>query len=98
MKEASDLLRDGDQLRLDLFRSVPWDGLSPRGLTRGSLGLFSRQKPPRHEVFFDPEQLELWPVEGHTEVRAAPGSPGAVPLGGRVRGPRRGRLFSSRGG
>ncbi len=62
---------DSDQLSLGLLWSEPWDGWAPRALTRGRKALFLRQKPPRHEVFFDPEQLELWPIQGHTE-RGAP--------------------------
>ncbi len=63
MKVSSEHLRDGDQFRLDLFRGVPWNGRSPRGLTRVGLGLYLRPEPPVREVFFDPEQLELWPVD-----------------------------------
>ena len=55
---------DGDQLRLDLFKGVPWDGRSPRGLTGEGKGLYLRPEPYLHEVrTMDPEQLELWPVE-----------------------------------
>ncbi len=54
--------RVSDQLRLELFKGVPWDGKSPRVLTKGGKALFLRQKPPSHEVFVDPEQLELWPI------------------------------------
>jgi len=56
--------RDCVQLEFDLFAGVPWQGRSPRALTRAFFPLFLRQKPPSHEVFFDPEQLELWPIEG----------------------------------
>ncbi len=63
MRKASDLPRDGDQLRLDLFAGVPWDGQSPRALTRGFIPLFLRQKPPSHEVFLIHEQFELWPID-----------------------------------
>ncbi len=78
MKVRSASPRDGDQLRLDLFVDEPWDGQCPRGLTRGFIPLFLRQKPPSHEVFFDPEQLELWPIEEphrkKSPRRAAPGA------------------------
>ena len=57
-----DTPHDSVQLELDLFPGVPWNGRCPRVLTRGVLGLFLRPEPPRHEVFFDPEQLEFWPV------------------------------------
>ncbi len=56
--------RDGDQLRLELFVGVPWDGRSPRALTKGSTALSLRREPVRaHEVFVDPEQYDLWPLE-----------------------------------
>ncbi len=71
-----DSSRDGDQFTLDLFREVPWEGRSPRALTRGNKLLYLRQEPPkpRGEVLLC-EQLELWPVEGHTE-REAPSPTG----------------------
>jgi len=56
------VLRDSEQLELDLFPGVPWAGVSPRLLTKCRTSLFLRQEPPRHERFFDPEQLELWPA------------------------------------
>ncbi len=59
MKSSCGPPRDGDQLRLALFDDVPWDGITPRVLTKGHKALSLRQKPPRHEVFFDPEQREL---------------------------------------
>ena len=63
--------RVSDQLNLPLFEGVPWEGQSPRALTRARKALFLRPEPPRHEVFFDPEQLELWPVHrGHKDRRA----------------------------
>ncbi len=55
--------RDCDQLELGLWKDQPWAGKSPRSLTRAFIPLFLRQKPPSHEVFFDPEQLELWPID-----------------------------------
>jgi len=56
--------RDGDQLRLALFTDEPWDGQSPRALTRVGLGFILKAEaaPPRGP-FHDPEQLELWPVD-----------------------------------
>jgi len=80
MKVAGDHLRDGDQLRLDLFLEEPWDGQSPRFLTRCFIPLFLRQKPPSHEVFFDPEQLEFWPVEGPHRKKSRPSRAGAASL------------------
>jgi len=77
------------QLRLPLAWAEPWDGLSPRVLTKGFIPLFSRQKPPRHEVYLDPDQLDLWPeAVSHTDIippRARPGEVLEVGLGGRHR-------------
>ncbi len=72
MKVSGEHLRDGDQLRLDLFHDVPWDGRSPRGLTRVGLGLYLRPEPPSHEVYFDPEQLEIWPVDRPPREKSLP--------------------------
>ncbi len=63
MKMSGEHLRDGDQLELDLFHGIPWDGRQPRALTRGHNLVFLRPEPHRHEVFFAEDQLELWPVE-----------------------------------
>ncbi len=63
MRQAKDLPRDGDQLRLDLFKDVPWDGVSPRVFTRGFEALFLRPEPPHHEVYQDPMQLQIWSAE-----------------------------------
>jgi len=75
-------VRMGDQLWL--WDGEPWEGVAPRALTAVAFGLFLRQKPPRHEVFFDPEQLELWPVDGATQRegsrRVSPGAPLLVDL------------------
>ncbi len=73
-------LRDGDQLRLQLFDGEPWNGVSPRVLTRSAKALFLRQKPPRHEVFFDPEQLELWPVHRAAQIEELPRISGGASL------------------
>ncbi len=75
---------DGDQLRLDLFAGVPWDGVSPRGLTRAKIVLSSRQEPLGHEVEPDPAQLEMWPVSVRPprgkRLRQAAGAPSLLPL------------------
>ncbi len=76
---APELPRDGDQLRLDLFADVPWDGRSPRALARGGSALYLRPEPPLPRgPFHDPEQLEFWPVDGHTE-RGQPSFRSAAP-------------------
>ncbi len=71
---------DGDQLRLDLFKGVPWDGRRPRGLTRVQIELSLRQEPPRHEVYMDPAQLEVWPgsVRPSRRKKAPTGSVGGA--------------------
>jgi len=66
-------LRDGDQLRLELdWGCEPWEGRTPRSLTSARKALFLRPEPHRHEVFFDPEQLELWPLDRATQREEPP--------------------------
>ena len=75
------MFHTGDQLELDLFQGVPWDGRSPRGLTKVSGRLFLRRKPPRHEVRLDAVQLEIWPNQfSHTEKRGPQPKAGAPSL------------------
>ena len=82
---------NSEQLELDLFPGEPWNGRSPRGLTKVQIGLFLGPEPPGHEVYLDPEQLSLFDTSqgGHTEKRRRPavGAPSLLPL----QGPRRGR-------
>ena len=75
-------MRDGEQLSLDLFVGLPWEGKSPRALTRARSSLFLRPEPPGHEVVLDPLQLELWPVprKATRKRRPRPGSVGALSL------------------
>ncbi len=93
MMRLSALLRDGDQLELDLFRGIPWAGVSPRVLTRRFIPLFLRQKPPCHEVFFDPEQLELFPRDQATQRKGPPRNAGGAPLLVDLKRTRRGRVM-----
>ncbi len=77
--------RVGDQLELGLFRGVPWEGHSPRGLTKAANVLYSRREPPGHEVAFcDPNQLELWyhfrPHRVKGSDRVSVGAPLLLPL------------------
>ncbi len=58
------LLSGESQLQLQLFPEEPWGGVSPRALTRGYSLHILRADPPLREVFFDPEQLELFGREG----------------------------------
>ena len=50
--------------QLNLFEDwvpLPWDGRSPRSLTRGAKALFLRRKPQKADRFFvDPDQLEVF--------------------------------------
>jgi len=77
---------DGDQFELDLYPGEPWNGRSPRVLTRVGEGLFLRPEPPRHEVIHvcDPNQLDLWREKGHTAKKAprrgSRGAPSLLPL------------------
>ncbi len=53
-----------EQLELRLFPGEPWEGVSPRGLTRGHLGLIFKPQGVRARAFlYDPNQLELWPTK-----------------------------------
>ena len=64
------------QLQLSDRRTVvPWDGRSPRDLTRGRMLLFSRREPQKPERFFiDGNQGDLFPaaIRGPLEYRGAP--------------------------
>ncbi len=77
--------RDGDQLRIDLFHGVPWDGQSPRALTGEGSGVIftARADHPREVMRGRFGQLELWPLEvPHREKspRRTPGAPLLLPL------------------
>ncbi len=52
-----------DQLELaldDVRRRVPWEGQSPRGLTRGAGVLYSRRKPGRSTCALELGQMDLF--------------------------------------
>ena len=62
---TSGLLRVGDQLELDLQGAAPWNGRSPRSLTRGYLWNVEKSltfaKPARGmEHYEDPAQLKIF--------------------------------------
>ena len=89
--------RDSDQLELSLFEGVPWEGRSPRALTRVGLTREAEVSifPSRaggHEVFVDPEQYGLWPTDDPYESQGrrgvAPGAPLLVEVPRRSRGRR----------
>jgi len=100
MKMSGEHLHDGDQLRLDLFPEVPWDGRSPRGLTRSNNVLYLKPElpRPRGDGGSSEDQLELLPTDGPHRKRVTPtsSSVGATPLLVDVGRPRRGR--GQRGG
>ncbi len=81
MREPSELLHDGEQLQFGLdWQLEPWEGWSPRALTRASKLLFLRPEPPRHEVYVDPEQLEFWPIDRAAKREGLPTKGGGAPL------------------
>ncbi len=98
MGESRAFLRDGDQFDLDLFPGVPWNGRSPRGLTRVGIGLFLRPEPPRHELMDerDPRQFDLWRRMGHTEKKASRGTSRGAPSLLPLKKGRRSRSFAMR--
>ena len=54
--------KDSVQLELDLFSSEPWQGRSPRALTRAYLGLILQPRGERARVpFSNPLQVEMFP-------------------------------------
>ena len=75
--------------QLDLWQAeldgLPWQGRSPRGLTRGSEVLFLRREPQKDDRFFvDPFQMDLF----HAAITGPPryeGAPSLLPLPGRSR-------------
>ncbi len=69
MRRSGEPPPDGDQLRLDLFPGEPWDGRSPRALTKSAQGLYLRPEPPRHEVMHVRlgDGQGLWPEGPHGE-------------------------------
>ncbi len=78
---GGDHLSDGDQLRLDLFSDSPWDGRSPRVLTRGHLAVIFKAKAGEStSAFLDPRQVDMWPSRpAHREKSRRSEAP-AAPL------------------
>jgi len=54
-------MREPKQLELALFPGEPWNGKSPRALTRVGLGLIFTARADGARVSLDPAQLELFP-------------------------------------
>ncbi len=72
------LLPDGEQLELaleDRRVKVPWEGRSPRGLTRVALGfIFDPRGKKKHKRNRDPSQMEMFggPSKGPPRYGGAP--------------------------
>ncbi len=54
------LLEEEGQLVFALFEGEPWQGRSPRALTRSRKALFLSGSGGVGDVFVDPEQLDFW--------------------------------------
>jgi len=74
----------GSQLELILCMpelSVPWEGRSPRELTRGhDILIFRRKAGKSVSEFVDPDQLELWPELTEKAPSILEGAPSLLPL------------------
>jgi len=74
-------LERAGQLRLPLYLGEPWDGRSPRALTRGHVGVILKAQAEKSVSDFvsDENQLDLW-----VTVRKAPslweGAPSLFPF------------------
>jgi len=73
-----------DQRQLDLWQeeldALPWQGRSPRALTRGAQLLFFRREPQEDDRFFaDADQVDMWPP-GKKAPRFYRGAPLLLPL------------------
>ncbi len=76
-------LEGAGQLRLALFLDEPWDGRSPRALTRGYVGLiFKAQADKSVSGLVDPRQIEIWPTKKNGPPHVWGGSPSLLPLVG----------------
>ncbi len=70
------------RLELGLYPGVPWDGRSPRVLTRARLGVILNPRGgEKHERFFvDPCQLEMFREAITPPTPIWGGSPSLLPL------------------
>ncbi len=100
MKELNGILCDGDQYFLELFTGVPWEGRSPRSLTRAVKQFIFEAGAGGHEVVFcDPDQLDFWRRTGATRKRGGRSvAPAAPLLSIRLKRTRRGRGLTLRRG
>ncbi len=76
--------------QLDLWQAEvmasPWQGRSPRGLTRARKFLFLRREPQKDDrKFVDQNQLDLFPAAIKLLPRSYGGAPLLVPLKARDR-------------
>ncbi len=64
----------------DRRKAVPWEGRSPRDLTKGKKLLFLRQEPQKDDRYFvDPSQYDLF----RAAIKGRPrygGAPSLLPL------------------
>ena len=67
------------QLRLALHPGEPWNGRSPRALTRVGLGLIFTALADGARVISDPTQLELFP-RWRQRLKRKSGAPTLLPL------------------
>ncbi len=80
--------RAGEQLSLftgrvmrELTVSVPWEGRSPRALTRVALsGIFKARAAKSMSEFVDVEQGDFWLPIKKRPRRSSPGAPSLLPL------------------
>ncbi len=76
--------RDSEQLALGLFPGVPWDGRSPRVLTRAHKGLIFKPRGASREVGLDPQQVLFGFASGVGKSEKAPwiyqGAPSLLPF------------------
>ena len=69
------------ELALDDVRlSIPWDGISPRALTKGAKVLFSKRERQRTTDFVDVDQVDIWLTDTKKGPPLWGGSPSLLPL------------------
>jgi len=88
--------REGDQFALDLFPGVPWDGRSPRGLTRARSALSLKRERQGHGVHLDPAQLDFFRRQSQATKRKRPPPAEGASLLLPLKKGRRSRPFASR--
>ena len=73
---------EGEQLTLFgcLFEGEPWQGSSPRALTRAAKALFLRPEPQNDDGYgIDPRQVDMW-LPAKKAPRLSRGAPSLLPL------------------